>query len=54
MLNPHAGVREMVVGHVRQELDWEDRDELDCDEDVISLTLFQPIIDRNKVYHHNF
>ncbi|XP_063683254.1 kinesin-like protein unc-104 isoform X2 [Bolinopsis microptera] len=44
-----AGVREMVVGHVRQELDWDDCDDLDdCDNDVISLTMFQPSVIRDQ------
>eukprot|EP00116_Pleurobrachia_bachei_P003537 sb/3463799/ len=39
----------MVVGHVRQELDWEDCDDLDENEDdVIGLTLFQPFTDRHQ------
>ncbi|KAL5269141.1 hypothetical protein ACHWQZ_G002835 [Mnemiopsis leidyi] len=42
-------VREMVVGHVRQELDWDDCDDLeDCDNDVISLTMFQPSVRRDQ------
>ena len=49
-LDTRVGVREMVVGHVRQELDWDDCDDLeDCDNDVISLTMFQPYIDINEV-----
>ena len=41
----------MVVGHVRQELDWDDCDDLeDCDNDVISLTMFQPSVRRDQVY----
>ena len=40
----------MVVGHVRQELDWEDCDDLDDNEDdVIGLTLFQPFTERHQV-----
>ena len=43
-------LREMVVGHVRQELDWDDCDDLeDCDNDVISLTMFQPSVRRDQV-----
>ena len=39
----------MVVGHVRQELDWNDADDLECDGDVLGLTLFEPSIERNQV-----
>ena len=41
----------MVVGQVRQELDWDDVDDLDAtDNDLVSLTLFQPTIERNQVH----
>ena len=35
---------------MRQELDWDDCDDLeDCDNDVISLTMFQPSVRRDQV-----
>ena len=47
--------REMVVGHVRQELDWDDCDDLeDCDNDVISLTMFQPSVTRDQVIYSSY
>ena len=47
--------REMVVGHVRQELDWDDCDDLeDCDNDVISLTMFQPSVTRDQVVYSSY
>ena len=45
----------MVVGHVRQELDWDDCDDLeDCDNDVISLTMFQPSVTRDQVIYSSY